>query len=72
MEKRNYTIKDIAALADVSRGTVDRVVNKRGKVSEKARKKVEEVLDKIDYRPNLIARSLKNHRIYTIWILMPR
>lgn len=71
MDKKNYTIKDIANLASVSRGTVDRVLNNRGKVSEKARKKIEEVLDKIDYTPNLIARSLKNHRTYTIAILIP-
>lgn len=58
-------------MAHVSRGTVDRVLNERGKVSEKARKKVEEVLQSIDYRPNLIARSLKNHRPFTIWLLMP-
>lgn len=58
-------------MADVSRGTVDRVLNNRGKVSEKARRKVEEVLQRIDYRPNLIARTLKNHRPFTIWLLMP-
>lgn len=71
MEKKKYTIKDIAELANVSRGTVDRVLNKRGRVSEKASKKVEDILEQIDYKPNLIARSLKNHRTYRIALLIP-
>jgi len=66
-----YTIKDIAELADVSKGTVDRVLHKRGKVSQIALDKVNAVLDKIDYQPNLIARNLKNTKIYRICILLP-
>lgn len=66
-----YTIKDIAELADVSKGTVDRVLHKRGKVSQISLDKVNAVLDKIDYQPNLIARNLKNTKIYRICILLP-
>lgn len=66
-----YTIKDIAALAKVSKGTVDRVLHKRGKVSQVALDKVNAVLDRIDYRPNLIARNLKNTKIYRICVLLP-
>ena len=66
-----YTIKDIAELAGVSKGTVDRVLHKRGKVSEDALKRVNEVLDKIDYQPNLMARSLKKTQIYSICVLLP-
>lgn len=63
---KNYRIKDIADLAGVSTGTVDRILHNRGKVSEEARRKVDAVLKEIDYRPNLIARSLalkKNNRL---------
>lgn len=66
-----YTIKDIAELAGVSKGTVDRVLHKRGKVSEDALNKVNEVLDRIDYQPNLMARSLKKTQIYSICVLIP-
>ncbi|TDW51626.1 LacI family transcriptional regulator [Flavobacterium sp. 270] len=66
-----YTIKDIAELAGVSKGTVDRVLHKRGKVSQTALEKVNEVLDQIDYQPNLMARSLKNTKIYSISVLLP-
>ena len=51
-------IKDIAELAGVSEGTVDRVLHNRGEVSAKSREMVEKVLTEINYSPNLIARSL--------------
>jgi LacI family transcriptional regulator len=70
MEKK-HTIKDIAKLAGVSKGTVDRVLHKRGKVSPTALEKVNEVLKVIDYEPNVIARNLKNNKIYRISILLP-
>ncbi|WP_445730917.1 LacI family DNA-binding transcriptional regulator [Mariniflexile sp.] len=66
-----YTIKDIAKLAGVSKGTVDRVLHKRGKVSEKALEKVNKILEKIDYQPNPIARNLKNNKIYQICVILP-
>lgn len=70
MKKSHYTIKDIARLANVSRGTVDRVLHKRGKVSAKAREKVEQVLSEINYRPNVIARSLRQGKPFTLGVLL--
>ena len=46
---KKYRIKDIAELAGVSTGTVDRVIHNRGEVSLDSRKKIEEVLIKINY-----------------------
>ena len=71
MEKKNYTIKEIAKLADVSRGTVDRILHQRGNVSEKARQKVEDILKRIDYSPNIIARSLKANKKSRIVAIIP-
>ncbi|MDO6492233.1 MULTISPECIES: LacI family DNA-binding transcriptional regulator [unclassified Cellulophaga] len=68
---RKHTIKDIAKLAGVSKGTVDRVLHNRGKVSQKALESVNKVLSEIDYKPNIIARSLKNNKIHKICILLP-
>ena len=68
---KKYTIKDIAKLAGVSKGTVDRVLHNRGKVSPVALEKVNEVLKVIDYQPNLIARNLKNNKIFYISIILP-
>ncbi len=70
MEKK-YTIKDIAVLAGVSKGTVDRVLHKRGRVSENALEKVNAVLREIDYQPDLMARNLKNNKTYSIIVVMP-
>ena len=42
-------IKDIAKMADVSVGTVDRVIHGRSGVSEASRKRVEEILKQLDY-----------------------
>ncbi|QTE24016.1 LacI family DNA-binding transcriptional regulator [Polaribacter cellanae] len=68
---KKHTIKDIAEIAGVSKGTVDRVIHKRGKVSAKALEKVNAVLNEIDYKPNLLARSLKNTKEYHICVIMP-
>lgn len=68
---KTYRIKDIAELSGVSTGTVDRILHKRGKVSEEARKKVEDVLKKIDYHPNLIARSLALKKRYHFISIIP-
>ncbi|MFK7814122.1 MAG: substrate-binding domain-containing protein [Maribacter sp.] len=70
MDKK-YTIKDIAELAGVSKGTVDRVLHSRGKVSDNAQKKVDKILKEIDYQANPIARNLKNNKVYKICVLLP-
>lgn len=54
------TTKQIAELAGVSRGTVDRVLNNRGQVSEDTKQKVLEISSKLNYKPNLAGRSLVN------------
>jgi len=64
-------IKEIARLAGVSIGTVDRVIHNRGKVSTDARKKVEAIIHETGYKPNLIARSLVNKTKVKIAIITP-
>lgn len=71
MNNKKVRIKDIAKLAGVSVGTVDRVLHNRGKVSEEALKKVLATLKQIDYKPNLIARSLGSNKSYRIAALIP-
>ena len=68
---KKYTIKDIAELAGVSKGTVDRVIHNRGKVSQKALDKVNKLLEEIDYQPNPMARNLKNNKVYQICVVLP-
>lgn len=47
------TIKEIAALAGVSRGTVDRVLNNRGSVNPDTAEKIREIARALDYKPNI-------------------
>lgn len=68
---KKYTIKDIAQLAGVSKGTVDRVLHNRGKVSSKALENINRVLSEIDYQPNLIARNLKNNKTLHLCVILP-
>lgn len=52
------TIKEIAQLAGVSRGTVDRVLNDRGSVNPETEKKVREIARALNYTPNLAGKTL--------------
>ena len=52
------TIKQIAEKAGVSRGTVDRVLNHRGKVRPEVEENVRRIAEELGYRPNLIGRAL--------------
>jgi len=52
------TIKEIARLAGVSRGTVDRVLNERGDVNPETAQRVKRVADSLNYSPNLAGKTL--------------
>ena len=52
------TIKEVAEYVGVSRGTVDRVLHKRGNVKKEIEQKVLRALDELDYAPNASARAL--------------
>lgn len=70
-EKAPVRIVDIARMAGVSTATVDRVIHRRGKVSEANRVRIEEALRQADYRPNLLARTLASGRRRTLCVLTP-
>lgn len=65
-------IKDIARLAGVSPSTVSRVLNNSGYVSEEIRTKVQKVVNETGYRPNQIAKSLKDKSTRSIGIIIPQ
>lgn len=65
-------IKDIARLANVSVGTVDRVIHGRSGVSEASRKRVEDILKQLDYQPNMYASALASNKKYLFICLLPR
>lgn len=65
------TIYDIAKEAKVSISTVSRVINNKGNVDPKIKKRVENVLKKHKYQPNAIARGLATQTMQTIGVLVP-
>ncbi|MDF1574829.1 MAG: LacI family DNA-binding transcriptional regulator [Bacteroidales bacterium] len=64
-------IKDIAEIARVSVGTVDRVIHNRGEVSPSTREKVRKLLQQFDYKPDIAARSLAMKRDIHLAVVMP-
>ncbi len=65
------TIYDVAREAGVSMATVSRVVNGNKNVKENTRKKVLEVIDRLDYRPNAVARGLASKKTTTVGVVIP-
>jgi len=53
------SIKDVAKIAGVSTATVSRVLANQSRVKEDTRKVVLDAIEQLNYRPNLIARSLR-------------
>lgn len=58
-------------MANVSVGTVDRVIHNRGEVAPESYKKIMAILEKTGYKPNLLARTLGSHKTYRIAALIP-
>jgi LacI family transcriptional regulator len=65
------TIYNIAKEAGVSIATVSKVINNTGRISEKTRKKVQEVIKELDYHPNVMATALMGKKTKTIGLLIP-
>ncbi|CZQ87604.1 transcription regulator hth laci [Trichococcus palustris] len=71
MEKQTITIYDVAREANVSMATVSRVVNGNPNVKPSTRKKVLEVIERLDYRPNAVARGLASKKTTTVGVIIP-
>src|SRR6201997_2180238 len=65
------SIYDVARESKVSVFTVSAVVNNKSHVSRKLRERVEAAIQKLNYRPNLIARSLAKQCTHTIGMIVP-
>ncbi len=65
------TLKEVAKEAGLTVGTVSRVLNNRGYISEDARKKVYSAMKKLNYHPNEVARSLQGKNTNTIGLIVP-
>lgn len=68
---KQVKIKDIAKLAGVSAGTVDRILHNRGNVSAKSRQAVEKVLSEVGYKYNIHASAISFRKEFRIIITIP-
>ena len=65
------SIKDVAQKAGVGVGTVSRVLNNSGYVSDETREKIEEAMKNLQYTPNELARNLYRKKSGIIDVLVP-
>lgn len=65
------TLKDVAAECGLTVTTVSRVLNNRGYISDETRAKVFAAMDKLNYTPNEVARSLSKKSTNTIGVIVP-
>ncbi len=71
LQVNNITIYDVAREANVSMATVSRVVNGNPNVKPVTRKKVLEVIERLGYRPNAVARGLASKKTTTVGVIIP-
>jgi len=69
--RRRPTISDVARLAGVSIQTVSRYLRFEGGLKPATLERVEKAISELDYRPNLVARSMRTRRTGRLAILMP-
>jgi LacI family transcriptional regulator len=67
---KKVTIRDVARAAGTSASTVSRILNGSAPVSEDKRIAVEAAIERLGYRPSLIARSLATKTTYSIGLLI--
>ena len=65
------SIQEVAKKAGVGVGTVSRVINDSGYVSDKTRKKVEDVIAELNYKPNELARNLFRNKTNIVAVITP-
>ena len=71
MRLEQATIKDIARELQVSSSTVSRALKDYPGISDETKRKVKEMAEKLHYRPNAIALSLRKSRSFTIGVIIP-
>lgn len=71
MKLGQATIKDIARELNVSSSTVSRALKDYPGISDETKRKVKELAEKLNYRPNAVALSLRKSKSFTIGVVIP-
>ena len=64
-------IRDVAKKSGVSVATVSRFINQKGYVSKEASEVIERAIKELNYKPNLVARSLSTKQTKLIGLIVP-
>jgi len=65
------TLKELAKLLNISVSTVSKALNDSHEISENTKRRVNELAEKLNYKPNRIAQQLKNNKTKTIGVILP-
>lgn len=65
------TIYDVAREAGVSTATVSKIINNKGRISEKTKQKVLKIMEELNFHPNVLASAMKGKSTYSIAFLIP-
>jgi len=68
---KQATIKEIAQMAGVSPGTVDRILHNRGNVAEDKRRRIEEIIEKVGYKINIHTSAVAYRKECRIALAIP-
>lgn len=71
MERKKITLLDIANELGVTPSTVSRALSDHPRISKSTKKKVREIVERLNYRPNNIAAALRKGRSGTIGVIVP-
>lgn len=69
--EKKLTIADVAEYLGVSKTTVSRAISGKGRVSEETRKRVQQYIDQMEYKPNVIAKGLAQSKTFNIAVVLP-
>ncbi|MCF8380832.1 MAG: LacI family transcriptional regulator [Bacteroidales bacterium] len=72
MKAHNVTIKDIARELGVSPSTVSRAIKDHPDISTETKKQVKELVEKLKYKPNAVALSLRSRKTNMIGVIVPQ
>lgn len=71
MKLGQVTIKDIARELNIATSTVSRALKNYHGISDDTKKKVKDLAEKLNYRPNAVALSLRKSKSFTIGVIIP-
>src|SRR5215216_406056 len=69
IERRRATLHDVARAADVSIATASKALHGIGRLRPETRSKVRDVAERLGFRPNNLAHSLRRKRSFTVGLL---